>query len=145
MVDENGYPAIMNVQKLLISMEDKYIAHRLHTQMYGSSVELGGLDGQFVASGTATDGLASGITNNLANPKNGFTGGWSVVDSRFLDDDGRWFALADNFDGGFFWKEQPKQTSDTEFDTDNLKYKSKMRFDVCIEEYSQTWGNGGTA
>ena len=141
MVDENGYPAVLQPTKLLISMEDKYIAHRLHTQMYGSSQELGGLTGQFIAEGTPADGLASGITNNLANPANGFVQGWQIIDSRFLASDGRWFMCSDQFDGGFYWKEQPKQTSEVEFDTDNIKYKSKMRFGVWIDEYAHVWGN----
>jgi len=144
MVDENGYPVVLDVAKLIISKEDKYVAHRIHTQVYGSTIDLGGLSGQITASGTATDGLVTPITNNIANPENGFVNGWSIIDSRFLEDDGRWFAASAQNDAGFYWKQQPKQENETEFDTGNLKYKSTMRFGAWIDEYAHFWGNGGS-
>lgn len=151
MVDENGYPVVLTPSKLIISMEDKYVAHRLHTQMYGSSVELAGLGGAYSSAsgvlGVAADAsYQTDVANNIANPANGFVTGWQIIPSRFLSGDGRWFMASDQCDAGFYWKEQPKQTSEQEFDTDNIKYKSKMRFGVWIDEYAHIWGNvNGTA
>lgn len=133
MVDENGFPKVMSLDKLVVSQADKYIAHRLRTQMYGGSSDTAGLIQ------TGTDPSVENMLN-MANPANGFTGGWTVHALRNLDDD-RWFALSNEHDNGFYWKEQPKQTRDIDFDTDNIKYKSKMRFGVWAYEYAGTFGN----
>lgn len=130
--DENGFPKIMTLDKLVVSINDQDIAHRLHTQEYGSTIDLGGL-----GTGTASN---QSDQLNLANPGNGFVNGWSVDSLRYLDTD-RWFALSNDHDNGFYWKEQPKQTNKMDFDTDNTKYKSKMRFGVWAYEYQGTYGN----
>lgn len=133
MVDENGFPKMMSLDKLVVSQSDKYIAHRLRTQMYGGSSD---------AAGLIQTGTNPGVENmlNMANPQHGFVDGWNVHALRYLDDD-RWFALSNEHDNGFYWKEQPKQTRDVDFDTDNIKYKSKMRFGVWAYEYAGTFGN----
>lgn len=129
MVDENGYPVIQELGTLLIPKEDMYVAHRLKTQMYGSSIEAGGLGGS-----------PYDMQLNVANPENGFTKTFNIVPSRYLET-GRWFGLSDDHDNGFYWKEQPKQTSEDDFDTDNVKYKAKMRFGVWGNEHRGTYGN----
>lgn len=133
MVDENGFPMRLMPNKLIVNYADANIAHRLHTQQYGSSVAAAGLSG-------TNDDAAHMLS--VAAPSNGFYGGWSVTESRFMDDD-RWFMTADGVDDGpgFYWKEQPKQTSETEFDTDAVKYKAKQRFNVWAYEYRGVYGN----
>lgn len=132
MVEENGFKNRLMPDKLIVNYGDSYVAHRLRTQQFGGSSADAGLQG-------GTD-----VTNmqNLANPSNGFVKGWNVIESRYMDDD-RWFFNASGVDEGpgFYWKEQPKQTSETEFDTDNVKYKAKQRFNVWAYEYRGVYGN----
>ena len=78
---------------------------------------------------------------NAANPANGFVSKWSPFASRYLDNDGRWFFLASEHENYLKWKEQPKQTSENDFDTDNIKFKSKMRFGVWPKEWRGTYCN----
>lgn len=135
MVDENGFKNRLMPSRLVIPYGDSFVAHRLHTQQYGGSEADAGLGSIGVNSTDQATML------NLGNPKNGFVGGWSVIESRYMDDD-RWFFLADVDEGpGFYWKEQPKQTSKVDFDTDNIRYKSKQRFNVWAYEYRGVWGN----
>ena len=138
MVDENGFKLRLTPDKLIVSYSDSYVAHRLHTQMFGGSQAGAGLAATYETSG----GMENAHMLNLANPKNGFVGSWSVIESRYLDDD-RWFFNASSVDEGpgFYWKEQPKQTSEVEFDTDNVKYKAKQRFNVWAYEYRGVYGN----
>ena len=139
MVDENGFPMRLMPDKLIVNYADASIAHRLRTQQYGGSGGdySGGLGAVVTTSGAAENAHML----NLANPSNGFYDGWNVVESRFLDDD-RWFMTAAVDDGpGFYWKEQPKQSSETEFDTDAVKYKAKQRFNVWAYEYRGVYGN----
>jgi len=133
MVDENGYPMRLMPDKLIVNYGDSGVAHRLRTQEFGSSVFTGGLAG-------TNDDAAHML--NVANPSNGFYDGWSVIESRFMDDD-RWFFVASGVEDGpgFFWKDQPKQTSEVEFDTDAIKYKAKQRFNVWAYEYRGVYGN----
>jgi hypothetical protein len=42
---------------------------------------------------------------------------------------------------GFYWKEQPRQDSEREFDTGNLKYKATMRYGAWCDEYRGVYGN----
>lgn len=132
-VDENGYKLRLDPSQLICSTKDKYIAHRLHTQMYGGSSDAAGL----IQTGTDPE---VGNMMNLANPQNGFVNGWSIFDSRYLEDD-RWFLMSADHDVKFYWKEQPKQTSMYDFDTDNLKFKAKQRFGVWCNEYRGMFGN----
>lgn len=132
MVDENGFPMRLMPNQLVIPYSDANIAHRLRTQQFGSSVAAAGLAG-------TNDDAAHML--NVADPGNGFYGGWNVVESRFMDDD-RWFLNAVVDDGpGFYWKEQPKQTNMTDFDTDAVRYKAKQRFNVWAYEFRGTYGN----
>lgn len=130
-VDENGYPVMLEMDKLLVSIDDANIAHRLRTQQFGSSVYGGGLAG-------TNDDAAHML--NFANPGNGFVKGWTAQESRFLES-GRWFMLSKDHDNTMYWKEQPKQTSKDDFDTDNVRYKSKMRLAVWAGEHRGTYGN----
>jgi hypothetical protein len=137
MVDENGFPMKLTPGKLIVPYGDAYIAHRLRTQSFGGSLAGGGLEGSVTTSG----GIENAHMLNFSNPSNGFVKGWSVVESRFMDDD-RWFFTAEVDEGpGFYWKDQPKQTSEVEFDTDAVKYKAKQRFNVWAYEYRGVYGN----
>lgn len=133
MVDELGAPLILTPDKLIVSSGDQYIAHRLMTEMYGSSVDLAGL------LPANADGL-----RNFGNSENGFVAQWSTLSSRFIGSDA-WFLRAGEHDLKWYWKEQPKQTSEREFDTDNLKYKAKMRYGIWADEWRGIYGNDGTA
>lgn len=137
MVDENGFKNRLTPDKLIVNYGDSYVAHRLHTQMYGGSAAGAGLEAVLTSSGSEENAHML----NLSNPTNGFVKGWNVIESRYLDDD-RWFFNASVDDGpGFYWKEQPKQSSEVEFDTDNVKYKAKQRFNVWAYEFRGVYGN----
>ena len=131
-VDENGYPVRLEPGQLVCSVSDQYIAHRLHTQMYGGSAYAGGLIQ------TGTNPNVDNMTN-IANPENGFVSPWTIFASRYLENDGRWFFNAKDHDVNFLWKEKPKQTSEVDFDTDNIKFKSKQRFTIFCDEYRKTF------
>jgi len=137
MVDENGFPMKLFPNKLLVPYSDAAVAHRLATQQFGGSAFAGGLGATLTTSGSQENAHMK----NYANPSNGFVKGWSVVESRYLDDD-RWFLLADVDEGpGFYWKDQPTQTSKVDFDTDGIRYKSKQRFNVWAYEPRGVYGN----
>jgi len=139
MVDENGYPVIQEIGSLLVNKDDSYVAHRLKTMMYGSSLVSGGL-GHIPGAAPTAGSLAYENMGNFANAENGFVKQWNIIPSRYLDS-GRWFGLSTDHDNKMYWKTQPKQTSEPDFDTDNIKYKSKMRFGVWGNEYRGTYGN----
>jgi len=151
MVEENGFKSKLTPDQLVVNYGDSYVAHRLHTQMFGGSQAGAGLEASYLAGQAATlPATATQISENahmlnMANPKNGFVGSWGVTESRYMDDD-RWFFNARSVDEGpgFYWKEQPKQTSETDFDTDNVKYKAKQRFNVWAYEYRGVYGNIAT-
>ena len=134
LVDEIGAPVLSTPDKLICSQGDQYVAHRLLTEMYGSTINLGGL----------TAAAAGGGLRNSINPENGFVPSWSILTSRYIGTDA-WFLRAAEHDLKWYWKEQPKQTSEREFDTDNLKYKAKMRFGIWADEWRGIYGNDGTA
>ena len=132
-VDELGAPLLLTPGELMISSQDQYLAHRLMTEMYGSSLVTAGLEKTATAIG------------NFANPENGFVSKWSALPSRFMDSDsGAFFLRAKEHDMKWYWKEQPKQTSETEFDTDNVKYKAKMRYGMWADEWRGIFGNSGS-
>lgn len=137
-VDELGAPLILTPESLLISSSDQYIAHRLMTEMYGSSVDSAGL--AFWGSSAPTSGNKADVNKNFANPENGFVAKWSAMPSRFLSSS-NWFLRAKEHDMKWYWKSQPNQTSEVEFDTDNTKYKSKMRYGIWADEYRGIFGN----
>lgn len=131
MVDEDGYPIMMTPSMLLTSSDDVWLAHRLHTQQYGSTYDQAGL---FPANEDKSGSL------NLANPSNGFINGWQPMSTRWIDPD-KWFVMSNDHDMGFYWKEQPTQVSETEFDTGNVKYKATMRYGAWCDEYRGLYGN----
>ena len=136
-VDENGYPVVLDPDKLICSVSDQYVAHRLHTQQYGGSAYGAGLQGIVTTSG----GIENAHMLNIGNSENGFVKPWSIFASRFLESDARWFMLPKSPDINFLWKEKPTQTSEVEFDTDNIKFKSKQRFTVFCNEYRDIYGS----
>lgn len=129
MVDEKGVPMMMTPGTLMVSKKDQYIAHRLLTQEYGSSIETAGLG-------------ASPYDNNknFANPSNGFIKPWSVISLRYMDDD-RWFFNAIDHDNKILWKERPNQESMYDHDSRTTRYSSVMRFGLKGYEYRGTYGN----
>jgi len=138
MVDEKGIPKKMNPAQLIISQRDQYIAHRLATQEFGGTTDLGGL-GYY--GGTApTSGDSYQGNKNFANPGNGFIKSWTVTASRYLDA-GRWFFNAAEHDNKLYWKEQPTQASKYDFDTRTTRYSSVMRFGIWAYEHRGTYGN----
>ena len=136
LVDEDGYPIIYNPRMLLVNSDDEYLAHRLHTQMYGGSYDGAGLEAQLTTSGSKENAHML----NLANPRNGFVNGWQPLVTRWVDSD-KWFMLADNHDMGFYWKEQPTQESEKDFATGNWNYKATMRYGAWCDEYRGIYGN----
>ena len=121
-VDELGAPLILTPDQLIVSAADQYIAHRLLTEMYGSTLALGGLE----KSATAL--------RNTMNPENGFVARWTPLVSRFITAN-NWYLRAAEHDMKWYWKEQPKQDSEVDFDTDSIKYKSKMRYGIWTDDY----------
>jgi hypothetical protein len=135
-VDENGYPVKLELGQMIVSQADQYIAHRLRTQMYGGSGYDAGLGAVLTTSGSQENAHML----NLANPENGFVMPWTVFASRYLEDD-RWILNAKDHDVKFLWKEKPKQTSEVDFDTDNIKFKAKQRLTVFCNEYRGSFFN----
>lgn len=132
-VDELGAPLLLTPFQLMVSQTDQYIAHRLLTEMYGSSLVDAGLE------------RTADAIKNFANPENGFVNRWSTLTSRFMDSNsGAFFLRAKEHDMKWYWKQQPKQTSETEFDTDNVKYKSKMRYGIWSDDWRGVFGNAGS-
>ena len=129
MVSEKGYKKKMMPSQLFISVRDQYIAHRLATQEFGGTTDLGGLD--------ATLGNGN---KSFTNSANGFVKPWTPVVLRYLDDD-RWFLMAPEHDNKLRWKEQPEQKSFYDFDHRTTRYSSVMRFGVWAYEYKATYGN----
>ncbi len=134
-VDELGAPLLLTPGELVVSSADQYIARRLLTEMYGSSLATAGLEKD------------ANAIKNFANPENGFVPTWSILSSRFLNAGGAatpaFYLRAKEHDLKWYWKEQPKQTSEVEFDTDNIKYKSKMRYGIWADEWRGIFGNQG--
>jgi hypothetical protein len=112
-----------------VAINDQYVAHRLLTQEYGSSIEGGGLGAS-----------PYDVNKNVANPSNGFIQPYEIVPLRYMDDD-RWFFNAKEHDNKLMWKEQPEQTSKYDFDTRTTRYSSVMRFGLKAYEYRGTYGN----
>lgn len=129
MVDEQGVPMKMIPGMLMVSVKDQYVAHRLLTQEYGSSIEAGGLGAS-----------PYDVNKNFANPSNGFIKPWSVISLRYMDDD-RWFFNATDHDNKILWKERPTQESTYDFDTRTTRYSSVMRFGLKGYEFRGTYGN----
>ena len=121
-VDELGAPVILTPSQLIVSATDQYIAHRLLTEMYGSSIETGGLE-------KSADAL-----RNTMNPENGFVPKWSPLVSRYITSN-NWYLRAAEHDMKWYWKEQPKQSSKVDFDTDSTRYKAKMRYGIWTDDY----------
>lgn len=139
MIDENGYPYSMTANKLIVSKEDRYVAHRLITQMYGGSYAAGDLG----IWGTGTPTAASNSPDsmlNLANSKNGIAPAIEVMVSRYLDK-GRWFLQSPEHEMNVMWKRAPKQESWYDKKTHNTIYQTRMRYSVFAEDYRGIYGN----
>ena len=138
MIDENGYPYSMSANKLIVSKEDRYVAHRLVTQMYGGSYGDGSLG--YWGSSAPTGNTPGSTMLNMAKSENGPAPDVSVMVSRYLEA-GRWFLQAPEHELYVMWKRAPKQESWYDKKTHNTIYQSRMRYSVFAEDYRGIYGN----
>jgi len=142
MVDENGYPYSLSANKLIVSSADRYVAHRLVTQMYGGSYADGELG--YWGSAAPSSGESSSTMLNLANSENGAAPKVEVMVSRYLDS-GRWFLQSPDHELYLMWKKAPKQESWYDKKTHNTIYQTFMRYSVFAEDYKGIYGNPYTS
>lgn len=135
LVDENGYPVLLDPSMLIVGTDDRFIAQQLKTQQFGSVYDLARTD-------TAGAGNPGTANLNQANPGNGFVKPWDIFVSRYLDD-GRWFLNSKQGDEGltWSWKYQPKMDTYQDDDTRNYITRSLMRFGRWANEWRGTYGN----
>lgn len=71
--------------------------------------------------------------------------GLITFDWAYLTDEDAWFLLADksNHELHFFWREKMNDKQDTDFDTDDLKFKVNMRFSVGWTDFRGVDGSAG--
>lgn len=77
-------------------------------------------------------------SNNAVNPAKGRLP-YSVWN--YLTDPDAWFILCDAHEVNFFWRRKIEFVQDNDFDTENAKYKSTMRFS---RGWSMPWGVFGS-
>jgi hypothetical protein len=134
----------MTPNKLIVSSDDRRVAHTLLTQMYGGSVAQSGAGLGYWGSTapTSLDGATANI--NIVNPKNGGVAAWDIMVSRYLDT-GRWFLQAPEHELQLMWKRAPKQESWFDKKTHNTIYQTRMRYSVFAEDYRGIYGNPYTS
>lgn len=67
-----------------------------------------------------------------------------VVVNHYLTDPDAWFIQTDEDDGLVsFWRRQPALQQDTDFDTENARAKSSMRFAAGVGDWRAIYGNPG--
>jgi hypothetical protein len=68
-----------------------------------------------------------------------------VVVNHYLTDTDAWFIQTDEEDGLVsFWRRKPALQQDTDFDTENARAKSSMRFAAGVGDWRSIYGNPGT-
>lgn len=67
-----------------------------------------------------------------------------VVVNHYLTDSDAWFIQTDEEDGLVsYWRRKPSLQQDTDFDTENARAKSSMRFAAGVGDWRALYGNAG--
>ncbi|RYG90115.1 MAG: hypothetical protein EON59_00615 [Alphaproteobacteria bacterium] len=68
-----------------------------------------------------------------------------VVVNHYLTDSDAWFIQTEEEDGLVsFWRRKPTLQQDTDFDTENARSKSSMRFAAGVGDWRAVYGNAGS-
>lgn len=130
MRDESGLLRPMKLKKLIVPVEEMWMAYRLAKQA-------GGI--------TAATADLPNMSGNLmtTNPKNGMVDSWEVVVSPRITDTDSWFCLAENPELYLLWKRRAKLQKGGDYQTGNILYKTTIRFAAFSLGYKEVWGSPG--
>jgi hypothetical protein len=120
---EEGFPAFMEPNELLIPYGERWTANKL-------------LSGDRVLGSANNDYLTT-------NPANGMVPTWKVTMSRYLTDTDAWFLLSPKHDFRIVFKKKPSLESTDDFSTGNRLYKNVIRFAAFCNWYKGCYGNPG--
>lgn len=129
MRDAAGLPIVGRVRRLIIGPDNVFNAERI----LGSTLQPSQTgDGQTYAS------------NNI-NALKSMGSIPEVVVNHYLTDTDAWYLQTDIDDGLVsFWRRRPQLQQDTDFDTENARAKSVMRFAAGVGDWRSVWGNPGS-
>lgn len=141
---ENGLPAYIDPDLLIIPQSSRYIAHDL-LKSTGRVWE--GVDEHGIANdathyvGTANSDKSF---SNALNPTFNVVPKWNYMAPRYIDDADSWFLVSKKFaDARFYWGKKPTMSKSDDFATDNTLYKLIMRFAVAVFDYKGMYGSPG--
>lgn len=140
MRDETGLLRPMRLRKLIVPVEEMWMAHRLAKQA-------GGISSETVSDGDTGYLSGTNLSGNLmtTNPKNGIVNSWEVIVSPRITDTDSWFCIADDPQLFLFWKRRAKLQKGGDFETGNLLYKTTIRFAAFSMGYKELWGSPGAS
>jgi hypothetical protein len=96
----------------------------------------------FTATRVLNSVLRSGTANNDINALNAMGIVPDIVVNKYLSSDNAWFVQTDVPDGLIsMWRRQAELEKDSEFDTENAKAKSSMRFSCGAGDWRGIYGN----
>lgn len=127
--DTAGLPIVNRIRRLIIGPDNVFNAERI----LGSTLQPSQTgDGQTYASNN-TNALRSMGTIP------------EVVVNHYLTDTDAWYIQTDVDDGLVsFWRRQAQLQQDTDFDTENARAKSSMRFAAGVGDWRAVYGNPGS-
>lgn len=116
-----GFPMVLNPDRLIVPIELTWTANRLHKQLSGIA--------SLNTSGTQSDVWESQDGQiNTTNPQHGIVS-WTPMIVRYLTTDNHWFLIDTKaFDGRIMWKHKPRTQAADDFATGNRMYKLTQRF-----------------
>lgn len=129
MKDTAGLPIVARIKRLIIGPDNVFNAERI----LGSTLQPSQSgDGQTYASNNLNALKTSGTIPE-------------VVVNHYLTDTDAWYIQTDIDDGLVsFWRRKPALQQDTDFDTENARSKSSMRFACGAGDWRAVWGNPGS-
>lgn len=119
--DTAGLPIASRVKRLIVGPDNMFNVERI----LGST-------------------LQSGSESNDINALRSMGSIPEVVINHYLTDTDAWFLQTEEEDGLVsFWRRQPALQQDTDFDTENARAKSSMRFACGVGDWRGIYGNAG--
>ena len=129
MKDSAGLPIVGRIKRLIVGPDNVFNVERL----LGSTLQ------------TNTTGDGQTFTSNNVNALRSMGTIPEVVVNHYLTDTDAWFIQTDIDDGLVsFWRRKPALQQDTDFDTENARSKSSMRFAAGVGDWRNIWGNAGS-
>jgi hypothetical protein len=129
MKDSAGLPIVGRIKRLIIGPDNVFNAERL----LGSTLQ----------PSQAGDGQTFNSNNINALRSMGIIP--EVVVNHYLTDTDAWFIQTDIDDALVsFWRRQPTLQQDTDFDTENARSKSSMRFACGVGDWRGLFGSAGS-